>query len=617
MALSIFFPFLLITCFAVLLVNAYSLYPSYQSCSPYQCNQSLIKYPFNECGITDTILCATNHTTIKVSSYMSGLCSGNRYRVMGGITESSYATRTIRVVCEENPLDACQMPEPPYRSSLNQVNCSECRSEGDLCYYSFYSPFYKMEDESCISQYTFIISNDNSYNNITDENNLLELLHTGFEIKWNISDECTSCENSSGICYNPYYYNNFQACICSDGPHQYNCLDGILLYHEKWQMLSKYKAALGAISGAFVISIIVFIYRRIRRKRKEREQQEERDIRRFMDPLDSRPPSVANFLQAGIPNKYSHRQIKRYTNNFAVKLGQGGFGTVFKGDLANGCIVAIKILDKSKHSQIQFLNEVATIGRIHHLHLVRLLGYCLEGSKRALIYEYMVNGSLEKYIHGDDQNVLNWKQLYSIAMGTARAIAYLHDECRSKILHCDIKPHNVLLDENFSPKVADFGLAKLTDREESHVSLTGARGTPGYVAPEVWSRNYGPITDRSDVYSYGMLVMEMVGGRKNFDMKASRSSKFYYPEWAFKQVEMGEFQNLRGDNITDEEDEIVAKKLSMLGLWCIQYNPSHRPSMSKVIQMLEGTVDITMPPQPFSIDTPVQTAASTESSSSI
>ncbi|XP_059076940.1 rust resistance kinase Lr10-like [Cryptomeria japonica] len=321
-------------------------------------------------------------------------------------------------------------------------------------------------------------------------------------------------------------------------------------------------AALGAISGAFIISIIIFIYRRIRRKRKEREQQEQQDIRRFMDPLDSRPPSVANFLQAGIPNKYSHRQIKRYTNTFAVKLGQGGFGTVFKGDLANGCIVAIKILDKSKHSQIQFLNEVATIGRIHHLHLVRLLGYCLEGSKRALIYEYMVNGSLEKYIHGDDQNVLNWKQLYSIAMGTARAIAYLHDECRSKILYCDIKPHNVLLDVNFSPKVADFGLAKLTDREESHVSLTGARGTPGYVAPEVWSRNYGPITDRSDVYSYGMLVMEMVGGRKNFDMKAFRSSKFYYPEWAFKQVEMGEFQNLRGDNITDEEDEIVAKKLS-------------------------------------------------------
>ena len=123
-------------------------------------------------------------------------------------------------------------------------------------------------------------------------------------------------------------------------------------------------------------------------------------------------------------------------------------------------------------------------------------------------------------------------------MGTARGIAYLHDECQNSILHRDIKPYNVLLDANFSPKVADFGLAKLTDREESHVSLTGARGTPGYVAPEVWSRSNGPVTDRSDVYSYGMLLMEMVGGRTNFDIKASRSNKFYYPEWAFTQMDM-------------------------------------------------------------------------------
>ncbi|GLJ28145.1 hypothetical protein SUGI_0552930 [Cryptomeria japonica] len=234
--------------------------------------------------------------------------------------------------------------------------------------------------------------------------------------------------------------------------------------------------ALGAISRVFIISISIFIYGRI--SRKKRVQQEEQDIRGYMDLLDSMPPSVKNFLQVGIPNRYSYRQIKRYTNNFSVRLGQGGFGTVSKAELANGCMVAVKILDKWKHSQIQFLNEVATIGKIHHFHLVRIVGYCLEGSKRALIYEYMINGSLEKYIHGDDQNVLNWKQLYSIAMGTARGIAYLHDECRSKILHCDIKPHNVLLDVNFSPKVANFGLAKIIDREESHVSITGARGTP-------------------------------------------------------------------------------------------------------------------------------------------
>ncbi|KAH9328253.1 hypothetical protein KI387_000361, partial [Taxus chinensis] len=191
----------------------------------------------------------------------------------------------------------------------------------------------------------------------------------------------------------------------------------------------------------------------------------------------------------------------------------------------------------------------------------------------------------------------------------------LYDDCRRHILHCDIKPHNILLDPNFFPKIADFGLAKLTDREESHVSLTGAKGTPGYVVPEVWSKNYGPVSDKSDVYGYSMLVMEVVGGRKNFDFQTTRSSKFYYPEWAFKQVESGEFAKLRKVNIADKEDESIAKKMSMLGLWCIQYNPSQRPSMSKVIQMLEGTVDITIPPHPFPVETSIETTASTESSS--
>ncbi|KAH9304386.1 hypothetical protein KI387_008790, partial [Taxus chinensis] len=260
----------------------------------------------------------------------------------------------------------------------------------------------------------------------------------------------------------------------------------------------------------------------------------------YMDPLDSRPASVENFLHRGVPIKNSYRQVKRYTNKFADRLGQGGFGTVYKCKLPNESLVAVKVFDKYKHCQNRFMSEVATLGRIHHLHLVRLLGYCFEGSKRALVYEYMVNGSLEKYIYGDYHIKLDWRQLYSIAIGTARGITYLRDECISRILHCDIKPHNIL-DANFSPKVADFGLAKLTDREETHVSLTGARGTPGYVAPEVWSRNNGSVSDRSDVYSYGMLLLEMVGGRKNLDMKATTSSRFFYPDWAFKQVETGEF----------------------------------------------------------------------------
>ncbi|KAH9304395.1 hypothetical protein KI387_008799, partial [Taxus chinensis] len=380
-----------------------------------------------------------------------------------------------------------------------------------------------------------------------------------------------------------------------------------LLNKKKWWKTPRYIAAICVLSGIFATAAIITIYVKINEKKREQREEEERDLRAYMDPLDSRPPSVENFLHGGIPTRYSYRQIKRYTNNFADRLGQGGFGTVYKGKLPNECLAAFKILDKSKHSRDQFISEVATLGRIHHLHLVRLLGYCFEGSKRALVYEYMVNGSLEKYIYGDDHFALDWKQLYSIAVGTARGIAYLHDECRSRILHCDIKPHNILLDANFSPKVADFGLAKLTDREETHVSLTGARGTPGYVAPEVWSKIYGPVSDRSDVYGYGMLLMEMVGGRKNFDMRATRSSKFFYPEWAFKQVETGQFGRLRKGNLSDEEDKNMAKKLCLVGLWCIQFSPSQRPSMSRVIQMLQGSAEITIPPQPFNVETSMLT----------
>ncbi|XP_059077705.1 rust resistance kinase Lr10-like [Cryptomeria japonica] len=630
--------------FPIFLYSDTHSYPSYQTCSPHTCNHSIIKYPFNDCSHT-TAQCRRNQTSVLDLPSMKGFCNGDTYRVVGGITESSYTNRTVHVTCDQNLLDGCAGTfndvrffddefylsdkykwgtviicnrEPAYSNIIQSIKCLECRSRNDLCYFvpwnlaSYYYPSQlSAADKSCGGQYAVVIPSNKSYK-ITDEKILRERFHKGFEVKWDISDQCSSCEISGGICYHVF---RISGCICPDGPHKYNCSDGKLLDEKKWWMTSKFKAAIGVISGIFIISTIILIWRRINRKK--REQQEELDIEGFMDPLDSRPFSVENFLHAAIPTRYYYHQIKRYTNNFAVRLGQGGFGTVFKGELPNGCIIAVKILEKSKYSRIQFLNEVVTIGRIHHLHLVRLLGFCIEGSKRALIYEYMVNGSLEKYIHGDDQTVLNWKQLHSIAMGTARGIAYLHDECRNRILHCDIKPHNVLLDANFSPKVADFGLAKLTNREDSHVSLTGAGGTPGYAAPEVWSKTNGPVTDRSDVYSYGMLVMEMVGGRKNLDIKATRSSKFYYPEWAFKQVEMGAFEKLRGKTIEDDEEVVIAKKLSMLGLWCIQYDPSQRPPMSRVIQMLEGAVDTVIPPQPFPVDTPVQITEFVESSSSM
>ncbi|XP_042483734.1 rust resistance kinase Lr10-like [Macadamia integrifolia] len=251
------------------------------------------------------------------------------------------------------------------------------------------------------------------------------------------------------------------------------------------------------------------------------------------------------------PTRYSYSQLKKFTNKFSSKLGEGGYGTVYKGIIHRNGVkipVAVKLL-KSKQSQKQFMNEVATVGNVHHNHLISLLGYCAQGDKRALVYEFMENGSLDKYIytsrkeegetgHTSTFQPLSHKQMHAIALETGRGILYLHQGCRNRILHCDIKPHNVLLDSNFTAKVSDFGLARMIDKYHNHVSLTRAQGTPGFVAPEIWLKNYGPVTEKSDVYSYGMLLLEMVGGRKNYDLEVNDESisQVYFPIWAFNKV---------------------------------------------------------------------------------
>ena len=166
-------------------------------------------------------------------------------------------------------------------------------------------------------------------------------------------------------------------------------------------------------------------------------------------------------------------------------------------------------------------------------------------------------------------------------------------------MHFDIKPHNILLDQNFIPKISDFGLAKLCLKTESMVSMTHARGTTGYIAPEVFCRNFGGVSHKSDVYSYGMLVLEMVGGRKNIDVQVSHSSQIHFPTWIYKQLQPGkDLTVLR--SITSEEEEETARKMVLVSLWCIQPNPSDRPSIDKVVEMLEGSSQLLeIPPNPF------------------
>jgi len=299
--------------------------------------------------------------------------------------------------------------------------------------------------------------------------------------------------------------------------------------------------------------------------------------------------------------RYKLSNVKKMTNNFKVKLGQGGFGSVYKGKLPNGAPVAVKILNASKKDGEEFMNEVASMSRTSHINVVTLLGFSLEGRKRVLIYEFMPNGSLDKLIYRKGPETiapLSWDIIYEIAIGIARGLEYLHIGCNTRILHFDIKPHNILLDEKFCPKISDFGLAKLCPRNESIISLSDARGTMGYVAPEVLNRHFAGVSLKSDVYSYGMMLLEMVGGRKNTNAEASNMSEIYFPHWIFKRLQLGSDLRLE-EEIAPEENEI-AKRLAIVGLWCIQTFPNDRPTMSRVIDMLEVNINsLEIPPKPL------------------
>ncbi|XP_061336777.1 LEAF RUST 10 DISEASE-RESISTANCE LOCUS RECEPTOR-LIKE PROTEIN KINASE-like 2.1 isoform X2 [Gastrolobium bilobum] len=300
--------------------------------------------------------------------------------------------------------------------------------------------------------------------------------------------------------------------------------------------------------------------------------------------------------------RYSYTEIKKVTNCFKVKLGEGGYGSVFKGKLEDGSLVAVKLLSKLEGTGEEFINEIASISRTSHVNIVTLVGFCFQGSKRALIYEFMPNGSLEKFVYEENSMLvgrqLDCKTLYEIVIGVARGLDYLHRGCNTRILHFDIKPHNILLDENFCPKISDFGLAKICPRKESIVSLLGTRGTVGYIAPEVFSRNFGGVSHKSDVYSYGMLVLDMVGGRHNKNVELDCSSEIYFPHWIYKKLELNQDFGLRC--IKNESDRESVRKMTVVSLWCIQNDPSTRPSMSKVVEMLEGSLDsLNVPPKPF------------------
>ncbi|XP_061995941.1 rust resistance kinase Lr10-like [Rosa rugosa] len=349
----------------------------------------------------------------------------------------------------------------------------------------------------------------------------------------------------------------------------------------------KLVATCAALTTIVLLISVAVIYSVYSSDKKEKENQLK--IEKFLEDYKALKPS-----------RYSYADIKRITNQFEDKLGEGAYGTVFKGKLSSEVFVAVKVLNNSKNEDgEEFINEVGTMGHIHHVNVVRMVGFCAEGFRRALIYEFFPNGSLQDFISSADNknSFLGWEKLQDISLGVAKGIEYLHQGCDRRILHFDIKPHNVLLDQNFTPKVSDFGMSKLCAKDQSIVSITTARGTMGYIAPEVFSRNFGNVSYKSDVYSFGMLLLEIVGGRKNIGKTMGNAGEVYYPEWIYNLLEEGE--DLRVHFGEEGLDSRIPKELAIVGLWCIQWHPMDRPSMKSVVQMLGGRENLPMPPNPF------------------
>ncbi|QCD80684.1 interleukin-1 receptor-associated kinase 4 [Vigna unguiculata] len=299
--------------------------------------------------------------------------------------------------------------------------------------------------------------------------------------------------------------------------------------------------------------------------------------------------------------RFSYSELKRATNNFKIELGKGSFGAVYKGALEKGKrLIAVKRLEKLvEEGEREFQAEMRAIGKTRHRNLVRLLGFCAEGSKRLLVYEYMSNGSLGNLIFvGKNQRRPEWDERVRIAVEIARGIMYLHEECEAPIIHCDIKPQNILVDEFWTAKISDFGLAKLLMPDQTR-TMTGARGTRGYVAPE-WNKNV-PISVKTDVYSYGIMLLEILCCRRNIEVHVPEPEAVSLSTWAYNCFVAGKLNKLFPWEVVD--DKTAVENMVKVALWCIQDEAFLRPTMKSVVLMLEGVTDIAIPPCPASYST--------------
>ncbi|KAG6438047.1 hypothetical protein SASPL_102980 [Salvia splendens] len=328
----------------------------------------------------------------------------------------------------------------------------------------------------------------------------------------------------------------------------------------KWVYMYSFAAALGAIELMFILLGWWFLFRK-----------------------HGIPASVEagyNMISSQF-RQYTYSELKKATKNFTEELGRGGSGAVYKGVLSDDRVVAVKKLGDVFQAQEEYFAEISTIGKINHMNLVRIWGFCSERRHRLLVYEYLDNLSLDRHVFGS--SFLSWKQRYAVALGTAKGLAYLHHECLEWVIHCDVKPENILLDSDFQPKIADFGLAKLLQREGDGSEFTRIRGTKGYMAPE-WALSL-PITSKVDVFGYGVVVLEMVRGvrlcnwgEEEGDGGGAVSS--FVRRWR------GEVEGVVDGRLEGRFGRRQAAALIQVGVACVVEDRNKRPTMATVVQSL-------------------------------
>ncbi|KAK9706023.1 hypothetical protein RND81_07G099600 [Saponaria officinalis] len=291
---------------------------------------------------------------------------------------------------------------------------------------------------------------------------------------------------------------------------------------------------------------------------------------------------------------FTYDDLKIATNGFSNVnlLGQGGFGYVHKGMLQSGKLVAVKSLKAdSGQGEREFQAEVETISRVHHKHLVTLVGYCITDSQKLLVYEFVENKTMEFHLHGKGQPVMDWPTRLKIAVGAAKGLAYLHEDCHPKIIHRDIKAANILLDHTFEAQVADFGLAKFSSDANTHIS-TRVMGTFGYLAPEYASS--GQLSDKSDVFSFGVLLLELITGRRPVDFTSRAQMEDSLVDWArpllAKAVEDGNFDPLIDPRLEKDYDPTEMGTMIICAASCVRHSAKRRPKMSQIVRALEGNL---------------------------